>query len=118
MKQRPTWFRPFIIGYVILVAAVIAATSLSLSNQDRIEAEAQRRAEIVAFESARNVYANCEAINKQKLLLRQILDVAAAPRPDDEPGEYEERQRQIEENFAPLLVPDECPPVPRRPRGR
>lgn len=97
-------------------AAIIAATVVALvvlsfavgnvvSDQRELAERVEGRSEVRAYEL-------CQAHNDTRQVLGTVLDVLAAPRDDDEPGEYE-RRLELREDLDPLVEPVECPPDPR-----
>lgn len=54
----------------------------------------------------------CQSGNETRRVLARVLDTLAERREDDEPGEFEERQR-LREAVDPYVQAQECPPRPK-----
>ncbi len=108
MKRAVVRRLPAVFAVLVLTTMVAGAYVLGsvIDQQQRVAAELERR-------SAAQASVLCESQNETRLVLGRLLDsLLSSPRPDDAPGEFEERLR-LRESVDEFVRPQPCPTPPK-----
>jgi hypothetical protein len=103
MRRRLLIFAPAVI--VVVTVALMAFVAFKLGS---VISDQRSLAEHVAQSNRQLIVGVCESGNETRQVLARVLDVLAEPRPDDLPGEYEERQR-LRAVVDQFVEPQPCP---------
>lgn len=104
-----------IIGWLIVVGAVTWALGWQHFLNERINEEAERRADVIEQQSQQRAFLLCMNQNEMREVVGLAFDVLAEPREVDTEAAHRERLR-LRERVQDVLEPRECPPDPMEER--